>query len=186
MARAPASSTPLSRNCTCRCTGTQAFSDPEEGIRQGTSRTWGAGSPRTTPAATRRTQELRLRNRFQQGHPVLRRLPVPAGHPGGEPGKGGAAPSARPPGKEARKAVSWPHLMEDLPRRFQRLGALGLDERLEPGGVYVTSTDFPKMLYGCGRCARPRTTSTGTWTSSGWTTPPLWREVPVWRGSCGC
>src|SRR5699024_7624697 len=92
-------------------------------------------------------QELRLRNRFQQAirfyAAYLYQLGTRA-----ESLEKGVLLLSEAAWKEARKAVSWPHLMEDLPRRFQRLGALGLDERLEPGGVYVTSTDFPKMLYG--------------------------------------
>lgn len=92
-------------------------------------------------------QELRLRNRFQQAirfyAAYLYQLGTRA-----ENLEKGVLLLSEAAWKEARKAVSWPHLMEDLPRRFQRLGALGLDERLEPGGVYVTSTDFPKMLYG--------------------------------------
>lgn len=50
--------------------------------------------------------------------------------------------------QEARAAMEWPHLRGENAPRFQRLQALGLDERPEPQAVYITCRDFPKMLYG--------------------------------------
>ena len=100
-------------------------------------------------------KECRLRNRFQQAirfyTAYLYELGIRA-----ESLENGVLTLSEASWREARKAVEWPHLRGGNEPRYQRLHALGLDERCEPGGVYITSREYPKMMYGLwALCAAP-------------------------------
>lgn len=108
-----------------------------------------APKPESTPEHARKPdqKECRLRNSFQQAirfyAAYLYELGIRA-----ESLENGVLALSASAWKDARKAVEWPHLRGKTGPRFQRLEALGLDERQEPGRVLVTSREFPKMLYG--------------------------------------
>lgn len=92
-------------------------------------------------------QESRLRNRFQQAIQFYAAYLYELGTRAQSLEKGVLSLTLAQ-WREARKAMEWPHLQGENGPRFQRLQALGLDERQEPKLVYITCRDFPKMLYG--------------------------------------
>lgn len=92
-------------------------------------------------------KECRLRNRFQQAIQFYagylyelgtRALGV----------ENGVLVLNQAPWQAARAAMERPHLRSENDKRFERLEALGLEERREEGRVFVSSRDFPKMFYG--------------------------------------
>ncbi len=92
-------------------------------------------------------KESRLRNRFQQAIRFYAAYLYELGARAQSLEKG-VLTLTTAAWQEARKAMEWTHLRGENGPRFQRLQALGLDERQEPKLVYVTSREFPKMLYG--------------------------------------
>lgn len=92
-------------------------------------------------------KESRLRNRFQQAIRFYAAYLYELGTRAQSLDKGVLVLTAAA-WQEARKAMEWPHLRGENGPRFQRLQVLGLDERQEPGLVYITCREFPKMLYG--------------------------------------
>lgn len=92
-------------------------------------------------------KECRLRNRFQQAIRFYAAYLYELGTRAQSLEKGVLVLTTAA-WQEARKAMEWSHLRGENNPRFQRLQALGLDERPEPKLVYITCREFPKMLYG--------------------------------------
>lgn len=92
-------------------------------------------------------KESRLRNRFQQAirfyAAYLYQLCIKA-----RALDNGVLVLEKSAWEQAREAMEWTHTRGENQARYKRLEALGLDERKEPGLVYVTSREFPKMMYG--------------------------------------
>lgn len=107
----------------------------------------GAEKQRTLEPHKVDQKECRLRNRFQQAIRFYAAYLYELGTRA-ERLENGVLFLGDAQWKAARKAVAWPHLRDGIGPRFRRLEALGLDEHPEPGGVYITNRDFPKMMYG--------------------------------------